>query len=86
MARNQSVQRTHRVTHVGKRITQLRDAGKALALTCGPRGHKHKREMRIPQIPKKGPKGPRIRKLLVQAKPTPKTPIQKFNFATTPNT
>ena len=43
--KNHNVQRTHRVTRVVKRITQLRDAGKALALTCGPEGHKHKREL-----------------------------------------
>ena len=86
MAKNHSVQRIHRGTLVVKRITQLRDGGKELALTCDPKGHKHKRQMQTPQILKKNLKEQKIPKLLAQAKSTPKTPIQKTNFATTSNT
>ena len=86
MARNHSVQRTHGVTRMAKKITQLRDAGNALALTCDPKGHNHKRKMQIPQILRKNLKEPRNPKHLAKAKPTPNNPIQKTNFATTPNT
>ena len=36
--KNLSVQLTHRVTHVAKRTTQPKGAGKALAPTCDPKG------------------------------------------------
>ena len=86
MAKNHSVQLTHQVTHAGKRIIQLKDVGKALALTCVPRGHRQSKKMQMLQLRKANLKQPVTRRLLVQANPIPKRLIQKTNFATTPNT
>ena len=47
MAKNHSVQVTHHVTHAGKRIIQLKDVGKALALTCVPRGHRQSKKRQM---------------------------------------
>ena len=86
MAKNHSVQLTHHVTHAGRRTIQLKDVGKALALTCVPRGHREDEKMRMLQLRKANLKQPVTRWLLVQANPIPKRLIQKTNFATTPNT
>ena len=86
MAKNHSVQITHHVTHAGKRIIQLKDNGKALALTCVPRGHSQSKEMQMLQPRKANLKQPVTRRLLVRANPIPKRLIQKTNFATAPNT
>ena len=86
MAKNHSVQLTHHATHAEKRITHLKDGGKALALTCVPRGHRQSRKMQMLQPRKANLKQPVTRRLLVRANPIPKRLIQKTNFATAPNT
>ena len=86
MAKNHSVQLTHHVIHPGKRIIQLKDVGKALALTCVPRGHRQSKKMQMLQPRKVNLKQPVTRRLLVRANPIPKKLIQKTNFATAPNT
>ena len=42
--------RKHAVTHAGKRIIQLKDVGKALALTCVPRGHRQNKKTQMSQL------------------------------------
>ena len=86
MARNRSVQLTHHATHAGKRIIQLKDVGKALALTCFPRGHRQNKKTQMPQLLREILKQPVTRWLLIQANPIPKRLIQKTNCATTPKT
>ena len=86
MAKNHSVQPTHHVIHAGKRIIQLKDVGKALALTCVPRGHRQSKKMQMLQPRKANLKQPVTRRLLVRANPILKRLIQKTNFATAPNT
>ena len=86
MARNHSVQLTHHVTHVGKRIIQLKDVGKVLAFTCVPRGHRQNKKTQMPQLLRENLKQPVTRWQLIQANPIPKSLIQKTNFATTANT
>ena len=86
MAKNHSVQLTHHVTHAGKRITQLKDVGKALAPTCVPRDCRQSKRMQMLQPRKANLKQPMTRRLLVQTKQIPIRLIQKTNFATAPNT
>ena len=81
-----SAQLTHHVTHVGKRTIQPKDVGKALALTCVPSGHRQNKKSQMLQILKENLKQQATQWLLIQANPIPKRPIQKPNFATTPNT
>ena len=78
MAKNHSVQLTHHVTHAGKRIIQLKDVAKALALTCVPKGHRQSKKMQMRQLRKANLKQPVTRRLLVQANPLPKRLIQKL--------
>ena len=86
MARNRSVQLTHHVTHAEKRIIQVKNVGRALALTCVPRGLRQNKKMQMPQLLKEKLKQPATQWLSIQTNPTPKRLIQKTNFATTPNT
>ena len=72
MARNRNVQLTHHVTHARKRIIQLRDVGKALALTCVPRVHTQNKKTQMPQLLRENLKQPVTRWLLIQANPIPK--------------
>ena len=44
------------------------------------------KDTQVPQIPRENLKQPVTRRLLIQANPIPKRPIQKTIFATTPNT
>ena len=70
--KDHSVHLTHHVTHAGKRINQLKDVGKALALTCVPRGHRQSKKMQMLQPRKAILKQPVTRRLLVQANPIQK--------------
>ena len=71
-AKNHSVQLPHHVTHARKRIIQPKDVGKALALTCVPRGHRQSKKAQMLQLRKANLKQPVTRRLLVQANPIPK--------------
>ena len=66
------------MTHAGKRIIQLKDVGKALALTCVPRSHRQSKKTQMPQLLKENLKQPVTRRLLIQANPIPKRLIQKL--------
>ena len=69
-----------------KRTIQLKDVGKALALTCVPRGHRQNRKIQRHQTLRESQKEQATQRLLTQVNPTPKRLIQKTNFATTPIT
>ena len=87
MTKNHSVQLNHHVTHAKKKRTiQPKDVGRALALTCDPRGRRQNKTTQMLRPLRESLKKQMTQKLLVQANPILKIPIQKTNFATTPNT
>ena len=85
MASNRSVKHNHNVKPVGKRITQQKDADRERALIYFLNGPDPTIKPMKPQAMKQHPITPITLKHPLQANQTQRSPIQKTNFATTPN-
>ena len=86
MAKNHSAKHTHHVKLAGKRITHMKDVGKALEIIYVPRGPDKIKTPAMTQMVKENPKSSITQNIRLSPTHFKKSLNQKTTFATTPNT